>query len=75
MSEIVDLIPVVDHQEYIVCDRNLVIVKFSEHADKYTIQKITVGQEVSVCIPEMVGLETTCQEILAQQQDSFALES
>lgn len=75
MSEIVDLIPVVDHQEYIVCDRNLVIVKFSEHADKYTIQRLTIGQEISICIPEMVGLETTCQEILAQQQDSFALES
>ncbi|MEL6578751.1 MAG: PAS domain-containing sensor histidine kinase [Cyanobacteria bacterium J06621_12] len=70
-----DLIPVVDNQEYIVCDRNLAIVQFSSRAVKYTIQDIKLGQEVSICLPEMVGLETTCQEILAQQQDSFVLES
>ena len=70
-----DLIDLAENQEYIVCDRNLTIVQFSENAHKYTTQKIVLGQDILLCLPEIVGLETTCQEILSGQQDSFMLET
>jgi PAS domain S-box-containing protein len=71
----VDLIPVDDHQSYIVCDRNLTVVQFSADAAKYTTQAVTPGQDILSCLPEMVGLEATCQEILKGEQDSFSLEA
>jgi PAS domain S-box-containing protein len=70
-----DLIPVVDNQSYIVCDRNLTIVQFSADAVKYATQAIMPGQDILICLPEMVGLEATCEEILTGQQDSFTLEA
>ena len=69
-----DLIPVVDSQDYIVGDRDLAIVQFSPNANKYTTQKLVKGGDLLLCLPEMVGLESTCQEIIARQQDSFSLE-
>ncbi|MEN9519950.1 MAG: hypothetical protein RLZZ381_2538 [Cyanobacteriota bacterium] len=70
-----DLIPVADSQSYIVCDRNLTIVQFSADAVNYTTQAVILGQNIFSCLPEMVGLETTCQEILKGEQDSFTLEA
>lgn len=70
-----DLIPVADHQSYIICDRNLTVVQFSADAAKYATQAVRVGQDLLDCLPEMVGLETTVTEILRGEQDSFALEA
>ncbi|MEO0013682.1 MAG: hypothetical protein RLZZ535_2071 [Cyanobacteriota bacterium] len=70
-----DLIPVADSQSYIVCDRNLTVVQFSADAAKYTTQAVMPGQDILSCLPEMVGLETTCQEILTGEQDNFTLEA
>jgi len=71
----VDLITLANHQEYIVCDRDLIVVQFSPSVEKYLAQEIAPKQNVGDCLPEMVGLEATCQEILAGQQESFALEA
>jgi PAS domain S-box-containing protein len=71
----VDLIPVSDSQEYIVCDRNLTIVQFSADAPKYVTQEIMPGADILTCLPEMVGLEATCEEILRGEQASFRLET
>ena len=69
-----DLIPITDAREYIICDRDLKVVQFSEGVGKYTIQTAILGQDVTVCLPEMVGLEATCQDILAGGA-SFSLEA
>ncbi|MFM2314168.1 MAG: hypothetical protein RLZZ04_3444 [Cyanobacteriota bacterium] len=71
----VDLVAVSDSQAHIVCDRNLTIVQFSADAAKYAIQEITPGADILTCLPEMVGLETTCEEILKGEQASFTLEA
>jgi PAS domain S-box-containing protein len=71
----VDLIPLSNSQEYIVCDRNLTIVQFSEDAIKYASQAVALGQNIQFCLPEMIGLEATCEEIFTGQSASFALDA
>jgi PAS domain S-box-containing protein len=71
----VDLTHVSDGQAYIVCDRNLTIVQFSADASKYAIQEIITRADIFTCLPEMVGLEATCKEILRGKQASFTLEA
>ncbi|MEM9509195.1 MAG: PAS domain-containing sensor histidine kinase, partial [Cyanobacteria bacterium P01_E01_bin.35] len=72
-----DSIPVIDsqEQEYIVCDRNFRIVKFSSEAAKYADQAIIIGEDLRTSFPEIVGLESTCQEILRGRQKNFSLET
>lgn len=69
-----DLIPVIENQEYIICDRNLIVVQISPDAKQYAEQAIVVGKDIRNSFPEIVGLEATCQEILLGQQESFCLE-
>jgi PAS domain S-box-containing protein len=71
----VDLIPVADNQEYIVCDRNLLIVQFSPGIENFTDQAVKLGDDVREGLPEIVGLESVCQEILLGQQESFVLKT
>ena len=70
-----DLIPVVDSQEYIICDRDLIIVQFSSGVSQYTDRPAVLGDDVRLSLPEIVGLETVCQEILSGQRENFALET
>ena len=70
-----DLIASADSQDYIVCDRDLTVVQFSPNAHKYTTQQLVTGVDLLLCLPEMVGLESICQEIIARQQESFLLET
>ena len=70
-----NLITVAHHQEYIVCDRNFKIVQFSSEAHKYLIREAQTPQDIRDCLPEIVGLEATCAEILSEQQESFTLEA
>ena len=70
-----DSIFVTNHQEYIICDRNLTIVQFSRLAHNFSLEEAVAKQDIRDCLPEMVGLETTCQEILAGQQESLTLEA
>ncbi len=70
-----DLIPVADNQEYIVCDRNLLIVQFSPGIENFTDQAVKLGDDVREGLPEIVGLESVCQEILLGQQESFVLKT
>jgi PAS domain S-box-containing protein len=71
----VNLISVSDNQAHIVCDRNLTIVQFSADASRYATREIALGEDVQICLPEMVGLEATCEEILRGEQAGFTLET
>ena len=70
-----DSIAVTNNQEYIVCDRNLAIVQFSQSTQRFLVREAIVQQDIRACLPEMVGLEATCEDILAGQQQSFTLET
>jgi PAS domain S-box-containing protein len=71
----VDLIPVIDNREYIIFDNNFIVVRFSVTIQKYTDQTIAVGEDIRSSFPEIIGLESTCQEILSGEQTNFILES
>ncbi|MEL7409145.1 MAG: hypothetical protein AAFN00_19725, partial [Cyanobacteria bacterium J06558_2] len=60
-----DLPPIIDYQEqeYIICDRTLVVVHFSADAAKYADQELIIGEDLRIGFPEIVGLESTCQAI------------
>ncbi|MEL6439061.1 MAG: PAS domain-containing sensor histidine kinase [Cyanobacteria bacterium J06621_8] len=70
-----DLPPIIDYQEqeYIICDRTLVVVHFSADAAKYADQELIIGEDLRIGFPEIVGLESTCQAILSGQQQNFGL--
>ena len=67
--------PVDDSQDYIVCDRDLTIVQFSPNAHKYATEKLITGGDLLLYLPEIVGLESTCQEIISRQRERFFLET
>lgn len=70
-----DLAPVTDNQAYVVFDKDFSIVELSSNVDKYTEQAIAINDDVRVGFPEIVGLESMCQDILVQEEKSFILES
>ena len=70
-----DLIPVIDSQEYILCDRHFAVVQFTEGIDIYLEQPIAEGEDIRKSFPEIIGLESVCEAILAQAESSFVLES
>ena len=70
-----DLIPIIKNQEYIICDRNFIVVRLSADVQKYADQTIVIGKDIRISFPEIIGLESTCQEILRGEQASFSLET
>lgn len=75
-----DLIPVIenreyDNREYIVFDNEFIVVQFSSDLQKYADNTILLGCDIRASFPEIVGLESICQEILSGRQQSFVLES
>ena len=70
-----DLIPIINNQEYVSFDRNFAIVGFSPNIQKYTEQNIAVREDVRTGFPELVGLEVICQEILLGREEDFRLET
>ena len=70
-----DLIPITDNQEYVLCERDFVVVQLSENIERYTDLNITVGEDIRKGFPEIIGLESTCEAILLENQTSFVLES
>ncbi len=70
-----DLIPTNDLSEYAICDRHLTIVRLSRSIDKYTECELVVGEDIRKYFPEIIGLESTCREILSGKQHDFVLES
>ena len=70
-----DLIPVSNHQEYVVLDNNFKIVQFSPNIQKYVEQKVAIGADVRTSFPEIVGLESVCREIRLGKQNNFTLEN
>ena len=70
-----DLIPVTDNQEYIVCDRDFRAIQLSDNIQEYTDRAIVLGEDIREGLPEIIGLESTCAAILAGEQKSFSLES
>ena len=70
-----DLIPVIDRQEYIICDRNFIIVQFTDGVNTYSERAIAKGEDVRIGFPEIIGLESVCEAILSGAESSFVLES
>lgn len=72
-----DLIPIIDNKDYLIADKNLSIVQFSSNSQKYINceQNIALGKDIRTILPEIIGLESICEEILLGQQESFVLES
>lgn len=71
-----DLIPIIDNKDYLITDNNLNIVQFSSNSQKYINceQNIALGKDIRTILPEIIGLESICEEILLGQQESFVLE-
>ena len=70
-----DLIPVIDRQKYILCDRNLIIVQFTDGVNTYSERVIAKGEDIRTGFPEIIGLESVCEAILSGVESSFVLES
>ena len=67
--------PVIDNQEYVVFDKDFIVVQFSPDIQQYAEQAFGVNDDVRIGIPEIVGLEPVCQEILEGKEQGFVLES
>ena len=63
----------INNQEYLICDRNLAIVQFSPAVHKFLAVEAIAKQDVRDCLPEMVGLEATCQENINPAARKFHL--
>ena len=70
-----DLIPIIENQEYIICDRNFIVARLSADVQRYADQTIVIGEDIRTSFPEIVGLESTCQEILRGKRTNFSLET
>ena len=70
-----DSIPISDNQEYVVVDNNFSVIEFSANIQKYADKNISTGEDIRNSFPEVVGLESICQEILSKRQQSFVLKS
>ena len=68
-------VPVIDNQEYVLFDRNFTVVQFSPNVHRYAEQSIVAQDDIRLGFPEIVGLESICQEIALGQEQSFVLES
>ena len=67
--------PVTNHQEYVIFKRDFTIVQFSDNIQQYVEQTININDDVRLGFPEIVGLESICEEIFLGQEQSFLLES
>ena len=70
-----NLIPVIDSQEYILCDRDFTIVQFTDGVNIYSEQAIAKGEDIRTGFPEIIGLESVCEAILSGVESSFIFES
>ena len=67
--------PVTNDREYVVFDKDFTVVQFSPDIHKYAEKTISVDDDVRSVIPEIVGLESICREILQGEEENFVLES
>ncbi len=67
--------PVINNQEYVVFDKDFTVIQFSRDIHQYAQQAIEVDKDIRLGFPEIVGLESICQEILSGQEQNFTLES
>ena len=70
-----DSIPVNNNQEYVVLDSNFIVVQFSPEIQRFVDHDINLGNDIRDSLPEIIGLESVCQEILLGRQQQFILES
>ncbi|BAZ44617.1 two-component hybrid sensor and regulator [Chondrocystis sp. NIES-4102] len=70
-----DLIPFINNREYAVFDSNFVVVLLSSNIQPYVDQVIAIGEDIRTGFPELVGLESVCQDILSGQEQGFTLET
>ena len=67
--------PVINHQEYVLFDKDFKVVQFSPGFQRYAEQPVTLQDDIRLGFPEIVGLELLCNDILLGKEQSFILES
>ena len=67
--------PVTNHQEYVIFERDFTVIQFSDNIQQYAEQTINLNDDIRLGFPEIVGLESICEEIFLGQEESFILES
>ena len=70
-----DLALASDRQEYVIFKQNFTVIQFSNNIHQYAAQTIDINDDIRLGFPELVGLESICEEILAKKEPSFLLES
>lgn len=70
-----DLIPFINNREYAVFDSNFVVILLSSNLQQYVDQVIAIGEDIRIGFPELVGLESVCQDILSGEEQGFTLET
>lgn len=63
--------------EYIILDRNLTILEFSRHAEKFSDfpEEIKLGNDIRLALPELWGAEETINSIIQGTCQNFKLKS
>lgn len=64
---------VTPEREYLVFNSNFTILDFSPGVQKYANTTIGLNEDVRAGFPELIGLETTCEEIQSGRQKNFSL--
>jgi PAS domain S-box-containing protein len=66
----------VDNREYLVFNSNFNVVSASDGVTRYAYcsEEIVPGRDVSLCFPELVGLEEICESILNGEQEQFVID-
>jgi DNA-binding winged helix-turn-helix (wHTH) protein len=61
--------------EYVIADRNLIILEISPGVKNFSDYPwdITLGREVTLAFPELIGLESIFLEILENQESKFEI--
>lgn len=75
MNEKVNQLLVPGHMEYMVLDKNLVIQTTSANLVRFVevAEQVSIGSNIIVGFPELVGVEDLLIAVLEGQQDSFDL--
>lgn len=66
---------IINNIEYLVFDCDFNLLQISALAEKYADcpEQLVLGQDIRLSFPELVGLEATCNAILAGELDNFVL--
>jgi diguanylate cyclase (GGDEF)-like protein/PAS domain S-box-containing protein len=63
--------------EYIIVSPELLIIEYSPGTVRFAdnAHNLVAGKEIGLSLPELIGLEEICQEVLQRKRQSFELEA